>query len=52
MRYTFAFLRDYFSARGLLLGKIPGGYYLSREGEILETFKNLREVTARAGRGD
>lgn len=56
-RYTYAYLRDYFSARGLTLEKLPhGGDYLASRGYTLtngkrvERFGNLKEVAERAAR--
>lgn len=47
--YTFAFLRDYFSARGLTLSRVTGGYLLTN-GRRRETFDSLKKVADAAGR--
>jgi len=52
--YTFAFLRDYFSARGLTLTrreKGAGCRYTLTNGVWLEHFANLQDVTERATTG-
>lgn len=46
-QYTFTYLRDYFSARGLTLSRIPGGYTLTNRLRT-ESYTNLREVNSRA----
>lgn len=51
-QYTFTYLRDYFSARGLMLTRShPKGYTLSN-GRRIEFYGNMREVNTRARCGD
>ena len=50
MRYTYAYLRDYFSERGLILEKVARGYQITN-GRRIERYDTLEEVRERAATG-